>query len=143
AQLLLGFEVFLDFLEENKALEEVSAVLLRGRAREVLRTLALHQHLDQEAEDPVVRHLALLSAGLLSGRGHVVSLDGSPPEDGESWGWRRTSSPGDLPRWESRGDLVGWIEDGGDGSGKAPGERSLYLEPEASFALVQRVGRET
>ncbi|MGH2690291.1 MAG: hypothetical protein ACRDKW_16015, partial [Actinomycetota bacterium] len=45
----------------------------------------------------------------------------------ESWGWRRDT----YGTWEPKGERVGWLD----------GEH-VYLEPDAAYAVVQRLGQE-
>src|SRR5262249_18280022 len=75
--------------------------------------------------------LELISAALASGRAHVASIAGDPPGTAEAWGWRWGG--GDGPN-EKRpyGERIGWIR--GD---------DLFLEPEASYAVAQRLARDT
>jgi hypothetical protein len=56
-------------------------------------------------------------------------LKGEPPgDDGAKWGWHKT----ETTRWIPGGRCIGWLE----GS-------NLYLEPTASYAVAQEIGRRT
>jgi len=78
--------------------------------------------------------MRLLLASLASGYAHVADKDGNEPEEPQRWGWR----PGEFRAGEGtstehspQGLCIGWLVEG-----------ELYLEPEASFAAVQRLARD-
>ena len=58
---------------------------------------------------------------------HVADASGDRPQQAKGWGWRRQDA-----RWEPRGDRVGWIQG-----------HDLFLEPEAAFAVAQRLAQES
>ena len=94
-----------------------------------LNKVAKAQRIQQEASEPAGRFLELLRAALLSGQAHIAGLDGGAPAGDCDWGWRLVGS-GDHERLVSQGKCVGWL----DGN-------NLYLEPSASFAVAQDLGR--
>jgi hypothetical protein len=77
--------------------------------------------------EPAGLFMRLLRAAITSGRAHIAATNGSEPDNPEAWGWRR-----ERDEWCPHGDLIGWM-DGED----------LYLQPDASFATAQAVGRAT
>jgi hypothetical protein len=123
ASLLLGLETYWMFATEVGALSQEEDGELYARAWGALLDTARAQAGHQEAEEPTGRFLSLLAAALVSGRAHVANArTGGRPEDAESWGWRGT---------EPQGGLVGWVD-----------EANLLLEPDAAFAMAQRLARE-
>lgn len=131
ANLLLGLSYWLAYAEESNALTHAEADELWARGREALAEAAQTQEQHQVASDPVERYLELIKAALASGDAHVAGPDGNEPEPPEAWGWRsHTMEAGGLVRteWRSCGARIGWVD----------GE-NLYLEPQASYAAVQRL----
>ncbi len=87
----------------------------------------------QQSSEPARRFLELLAAAIASGKAYVAGSDGSyPSKDPESWGWRRVPRGQYSDPWKPQGALVGWLDH----------KDSLYLEPEASFAVAQRMAKE-
>jgi hypothetical protein len=80
----------------------------------------------------------LLNAAIAAGKAHITTSQGGVPENPGAWGWRRPSSGGSaafgefVRDWDPQGDRVGWL-DGND----------LYLEPDASHGIVQRMSRDS
>jgi hypothetical protein len=114
----------------------MQAVKLWERGWRALGEAAADQQGHQAAGEPTGRFRELLSAAIASGRAHVADPGGERPETTpEAWGWRvATVGSGDYEReeWRPQGERVGWVD----------GE-NLYLEPEASYAAVQKQGRES
>jgi len=99
-----------------------------------LNEAATVQSKEQEFSEPTLRFLELLRSAIASGKAHLAGPDGMPPHKPEAYGWRNSpptaaSSHGDG--LIALGDRIGWV-DGED----------LYLDPEAAFAVAQRVGKE-
>lgn len=123
AALALGWETFLRFALETGSITEEERAATWRRVWAGLSDMAAAQAEYQVAEDPVARFLALLGAAIASGRAHVADAeDGAEPVDGQRWGWREN---------KPQGELVGWLE--------VP---NLYLEPEAAYAVAQRLARD-
>lgn len=123
AALALGWETFLRFAFETGSITEEERAVIWRRVWAGLSDMATAQAEYQVAEDPVTRFLALLGAAIASGRAHVADAeDGAEPVDGQRWGWREN---------KPQGELVGWLE--------VP---NLYLEPEAAYAVAQRLARD-
>jgi len=85
----------------------------------------------QQAEEPVTQFWNWISAAVASGRAHVATPDGNPPRSPEGWGWRMViiGREGETD-WRPSGNRIGWLD----------GEH-LYLEPHASYAVGQEMGR--
>lgn len=136
ASLMVGFEQFLEFALDIAAISDGEMEELLKECWQALRQAAQAQDIHQRSEDPTGRFLALLGAAISTGKAHVAdakSLE-EPKEQADHWGWReKTVGTGDYARveWQSQGDRVGWLD--GD---------NLLLEPDAAFAMVQRLGRD-
>jgi hypothetical protein len=133
ADLLAGFGLFLRFAQEIGALNATDARVLRDRSRAALLEVAAEQATHQGMSDPCDRFLALLRSVLSSGRACVASPTGECPETSpQACGWRVTGNPNDPQVvWQPQGRLIGWV----DGA-------NFYLDPEAAYAEVQRLGNE-
>ncbi|HYZ26769.1 MAG TPA: toprim domain-containing protein, partial [Geminicoccaceae bacterium] len=111
ASLILGWEIFLLFAEETRAIGRDEADCLLTRARAALSDSAEVQRAHQASEEPARRFLALLRSAISSGRAHVADADtGAQPEQAGCWGWQFVGS-GDFERevWHSQGERLGWI----------------------------------
>lgn len=135
ANLALGWEAFLAFAEDAGAITAAGRERLWAEGWAAMAEAAREQAGHQESEEPTAPFLALLSAAIASGRAHVADAEtGAEPGDGERWGWRlRTIGTGDNEReeWQAQGERVGWLD----------GEH-LLLEPDAAFAMAQRLARD-
>jgi len=124
ANLLLGFERFVEYALYLGAVTEERAAELRGRGREALSEVAAAQALYQVSEDPASRFLELLSEVISSGRGHLAPRrESDEPED--SWGWSTHSYGNKRPA----GDCLGWVD-----------EEDIYLLPAVSLSAAQNIG---
>jgi hypothetical protein len=134
ADLCLGLKYFLDFATSVYAIEPWDRETLAQQGWVALLEAARQQARAVEGQDPASRFLRLVTTVLTSGRGHVTSPNAGQPADPEMWGWKsQCVGTGNYAsdRWEPQGKQVGWI----DGI-------NLYLDPEASYAEVQRLGDE-
>ncbi len=134
ASLALGLRYALAFSQDAGAICEEERAALWGRCWRALLASADAQEVHVASSDPVRRFLELLAGALASGRAHVAGRDGDEPEHPEAWGWRlRIAGTGEYQRDEGwpQGNRIGWLD--GD----------LYLEPEASYAAAQALGRDT
>jgi hypothetical protein len=129
ANLQGAFEAFLRFAVECSAIDSARSEQLASWCWRALREAAIAQAKHHAASEPAARFVALLRACLSSGQAHLSARDGGvPKESPQDCGWHRDSRGGD---WESRGNCVGWV-DGAD----------IYLEPTASYQVVQVAGRD-
>lgn len=126
AALAVGWEYWINWAESIGALAAAQAEDIRTQVHEDLETLMAAQATHLKAADPADRWRDLLISAFRSGKCHVAwrvppSVGGSTP--GEAWGWRDG---------EPKGDRIGWLDkDGG------------YLLPEATHAVISRLGKET
>ena len=132
---MIGWETFLSFAEDVGAITRQSAQLLLERVRAAVLDSASTQAGHQSSEEPATRFLALLGAAIGSGRAHVAGAsDGDAPDEPDRWGWQMVIvGTGDQQReeWRPKGERVGWLD-----------ADDLFLDPEASFAAVQKLARD-
>jgi len=133
AQLLATYQTLLTFARETGALSEAERVALWRRAEAGILAALEPQASYQTQSDPVARFGELLTGLFTSGRAHVADAKtGDHPGDG--WGWEQfevTTQYGPEERYRAKGALIGWV-DGDD----------LYLEPQATYAELQRFARD-
>jgi hypothetical protein len=134
ADLALGLHYFLDFAKAAGAIrgEERADLWRRGWAALAEAAGAQATHLD--AAEPAGLFLRLLTAALAGGYAHVAAEDGGAPRDPQRWGWKPeeyNTGDGTGTRHKPQGVCVGWLA-----------EDELYLEPDASYAAVQRIARD-
>src|SRR5262249_18229209 len=96
---------------------------------------AAEQAVEIACREPASRFLELIAAAISNGRVYLTGNDGLKPVDPGAWGWRARESQGkqddaDLCYYPL-GNPIGWVK--GD---------DVFLDPEASFAEVQRLGEE-
>jgi hypothetical protein len=128
ANLAAGIGLFLAFAVDCGAVSEAERDELVGRSWRSLGEAARAQAAHQQPAEPARRFLELLRGAIASGRAHLAGVEGDRPEvHEESWGWRRDA----YAAWEPKGERVGWLD----------GEH-VYLEPDAAYAVVQRLGQE-
>jgi hypothetical protein len=131
ADLALGLRYLLDFAKAVGAITEKEHADLWQRGWNALAEAAAAQAAQIATAEPAGLFVRLLSAAVASGYAHVADKDGNEPPEPQRWGWRAEefyTGDGTATRHKAQGVRVGWLLDG-----------ELYLEPEASFAAVQRV----
>jgi hypothetical protein len=134
ADLALGLRYLLLFARSAGAISEKESTDLWQQGWAALTEAAAAQASHIASVEPAGLFLRLLSAAVASGYAHVADRNGSRPDEPQRWGWRPDGLPGDdgtTPPCRAQGVCVGWLLDG-----------QVYLEPEASFAAVQRVARD-
>ena len=111
AQLLIGWQTFLEFAVAVEAIERERQAELLDLSREVLLQAASDQETINSADDPVKLTLELLRDLFDSGRAHLVDLedDEEAPPDAEMWGWL----PNEHGILEKRGERIGRLGDDG------------------------------
>jgi len=135
AHLLLGWRYWLDYAEDAGAITGAEHEALWGQLRAALGTTATAQG-EHQHEEPARRFLDYVLAAVQSGEGHIAAMDGSAPGHGEDamWGWRvveRETANGDTLRSTMpQGKCVGWLDHEHD---------LLYLQPDAAYAVAQRM----
>jgi Domain of unknown function (DUF3854)/Domain of unknown function (DUF927) len=130
AGLLIGVRYMLDFGQEIGTITPKRAATLFAEARRALLQAVAVQRQTQQSSEPAKRFVSLIGAALVSGRAHVSRRYGGTPKPADHWGWREVAR-GEDEAWEPRGDRIGWLDDD-----------DLYLEPEASLAVAQRLARD-
>ena len=134
ASLATGWEMFLRFALEAEAITDNEWTAYWQQAWAMLSEAAEAQAGFQQSEEPARRFIALLAAAIASGQAHVVdAATNEEPADAGNWGWQRrthTSGTVEHEEWQPKGMCVGWIDIG-----------DLYLNPESSFAAVQRLAQ--
>jgi hypothetical protein len=135
ASIMIGWETFLGFAQEVGALPRHSVEVLLERVRAAVLDSAATQAGYQSSEEPAARFLALLGAAISSGRAHVTGAgDGGAPDEADRWGWHVVIvGAGNQERedWRPRGERIGWLD-----------ADDLFLDPESSFAAVQKLARD-
>jgi hypothetical protein len=131
ADLYLGFELALDYALDAGAITDAEREELATECWAALEKVAQAQRVRQETSEPAHRFLDLVRAAISSGSAHVANFKGEEPNDPAQWGWR-TIGTGEHERWVGGGSCIGWLE--------GP---NLYLEPTASYAVAQEIGRGT
>ena len=139
ANLAIGIDAFLAFAEAVGAIDQEDRTALSQRCWLALGHAAAGQAEHQAASDPAARFLELLAAAIGSGRAHVAGENGDLPSNPGAWGWRKdTDGTGSFGHetWRPQRERVGWVVEDNDDHG-------LFLDPDASFAAAQSMGRDT
>lgn len=124
AMLYLAWQTFLRFATESNHISAAERAGLESDGMASILAAANLQVVYQRVEDPVDWSIELLRSAISTGTAYVVDVThGNAPADARSWGWLDGAG---LP--PKNADLVGWI----DG-------RGLYLEPNAAYAVVQKM----
>ena len=153
ASLYIGFSTFLDFIKEeslgtftvdycNKLREDYMSVLI---------DLAFKQIDYTGTEDPVNRFIRLVQTALTAGYAYVADADDNQVpsfmDDIAMWGWRRHKETRTIKkedgsyddvtteRLQPMGRCIGWLAIN-------KGEFELYLQPDATYAVIQTIVRE-
>jgi hypothetical protein len=127
ASLAAGFGVFLTFARAAGAIAEREREELWTRGWAALGEAASAQAQHQSGAEAARRFLELLRSAIAAGRAHLAGPEGERPSEEEAWGWRCDHHG----NWEPKGERVGWLEND-----------HVYLEPDAAYAAVQRLGAE-
>jgi hypothetical protein len=135
ADLALGLRYLLGFARTAGAVSERQRAELWERGWTALGESAAAQAAQIGAAEPAGLFLRLLWAAVASGYAHVADEHGNEPHEPQRWGWRPeqyyTGASGTDTRYKPQGTRAGWLADG-----------ELFLEPDASFAAVQRFARD-
>jgi hypothetical protein len=136
ANLGVGLQFFLEFAQHAGAVTGEESQQFWATWWEALGEAAEAQAEHQAGNEPTRRFLELVNAAIASGRAHIARSNGQEPDHCERWGWRSAvvaTGDGDWVRAERRpsGERIGWVD--GD---------SLYLEPDAAYAVAQRLARD-
>lgn len=132
ADLWFVLDLLLEFAAEMGAVDATEHARLLQEGREALLHTARAQGAQQADADSVDQFRRLVRDVLAAGRAHLddaETVTGPPRGLAEHCGWVRGGSA--EGRLEPRGDRIGWI-----------GERDVYLLPDATEAVVQRLARD-
>ena len=129
AELRSGWDLWLRFACEVKAISNREQVELEQRGRRALEEVVAIQAGYHQASDPALRFLWLLQGALAGGHAHVTNRRGDVPEFPEHWGWLQKPH---RRAWLPQGTRIGWLSDS-----------DIFLEPAASYQVAQQMaGRE-
>ena len=127
AHLALGLREYLQFATTTGAISRDEAQTRWAGSWWALMTGSRAQGEFQISQNPVQRFLELLRAVFASGRAHVGFDSAFKDSRAPRWGYRLFGE-GYVPQ----GERIGWLDDD-----------NLYLEPEAAYAAVQSLARES
>jgi hypothetical protein len=139
ANLAIGIDQFLTFAETVGAIGSQEHQTLSKRCWLALGDAAAGQADHQAASEPCSRFLELLAAAISSGRAYIAGEDGGVPTNPVAWGWRKETQgagPFGQETWRPGRERVGWVVEDDHG-------QDLFLDPDASFAAAQSMGRDT
>jgi hypothetical protein len=122
AHLALGWESYLDFAVTCGALDDAGRTRRWETVLSTLRTVAVMQSAYQATADPAETFLTLLRSALVTGRAHIVTVKGDIPRNFDAFGWHASG--------DSRGDLIGWVDDD-----------DLYLDPASAYGVAVQLDK--
>jgi hypothetical protein len=129
-------EKFLEYAKDVGAITEAERAERLAEGTAELDSL-MHNQADYQADaDESTRFFALLTSALVSDRCHLVDVhsQGEPPNPRE-YGWRqfsvRDKDGNEEFKWRPIDTCIGWTDDA-----------KLYLDPEATFAAIQKFASE-
>jgi hypothetical protein len=136
ADLAVGWRYFLTFAVEAGALTAAEGDALAGQTWQGLLQAAADQTDELAAREPSRRFLELIAAAIAGGRAHLTARDGHEPDNPLAWGYKARDFHGGTgadtdTAYDPQGTRVGFIN----------GEE-VFLEPESSYAVAQRLGEE-
>lgn len=138
ANLVVGFRVFIDFIEDTGAINRDQAEEICNKTESALQQAFKEQSVYQAEQDEAERFLQLLRASFSNGDAHIACrLNQGPPSLRPFvWGWRDsgTDQSGDTIL-KPMGDNVGWHYSAPD---KPP---EIWLQQDAVFKVVQQFAR--
>jgi hypothetical protein len=145
ADLLAGFEVFLDFCLEQGAITEGNLDSLWEAMHHALNEVLEEQTQTTEEADPVSRYLSLLVTALTTGYAHLKDRSNKVPLRSPTlWGWKEMADwvagaddDSDSEQicktgYAPQGAQIGWVSD-----------HQVFLEIEASLIVVQTLARDS
>lgn len=136
AKLLSGWEQFLQYAVDSKAIPQDEQQEFFDTCKQVLCGLGASQSEHVTSEEPVQRFLELLQTAFSSGCAHLEdSVDGGTIscDDPVLWGWKpnTTKSEYGSVQYTAKGDCIGWLD--GD---------HIYLEPGSVYKCIQRIAKD-
>jgi len=135
ANLGLGLRHFLAYARAAGAITSEEERALWQRGWKALQTAGAAQADQIQSSEPAGLFLRLVQAVIASGQAHLADPNGNEPPDPQRWGWVAEEyyagkDEAHAVRYRTRGPCIGWLDDG-----------QVYLEPEASYAAVQRLAQ--
>ncbi len=135
ADLFVGFEIFLEFAVEAKAISEFQAAKLKGQVWDGLKEASAEIRADLEDDGtPAERFIKILRSEMSSNRAHLIDTKtGQDPEGQESrCGWRRElkyqgRDEGQGYMWTQSRNMIGWVD-----------EEYVYLIREAAYTVATK-----
>lgn len=137
ADLMAGFEVFVQFATETGAVTPAEGRQLLDRCGDALLEAAAGHAEHLQAAEPAAEFIDRVRSALSSGKAYLSDRDGGVPDRSiaAAYGWRR-SNPGETasptPDWKPLGIHIGWV----DGC-------STYLDPHAAIKAANEMSTET
>jgi hypothetical protein len=126
ASLQAGFDLFLEFSAQSRAVDGATRQRLSTRGWDALCAASDAQAKHLAASEPAARFVSLLRSCLSSGQAHLGSREGAAPaQSPQDCGWR-----GQGGNWTAQGHCVGWV----DGP-------NAYIAPTAAYQVVQTACR--
>jgi hypothetical protein len=145
ADLLAGFDMFLDFCEQEAGLSERRREQLWEQMHDALYFILDQQDEVTQEADPVSRYLTLLVSAMATGLAHLKPRSGTEPQQNQTlWGWKLvprrvddidedgTHSSHVDTYYVSQGVQVGWVD-----------YDHVYLDIAASLAVVQKLAKDS
>jgi hypothetical protein len=120
AYLTIAWQQWLTMASAHGAITKDEFETLWQRIRKAIKDICLAQASYQVSEDPARRFIEVIQGALMAGKCHVALLDGTRPDNYESWGWRGG---------DAQGERIGWLDEG-----------ALYLNPDASHSVATKTG---
>ena len=146
ADVLAGFEVFLDFAQEKQAIDPEEYDRLFCQMNDVLYHYIDFTNQSLKLASPIDRFMGLLRTAFLTGKAHLQDATGDVPgEDAESWGWKVSERWVTQKTGETESDVEGkWVKS------KKPRGVSIgyvvgcffYLDISATLSVLQPIARE-
>jgi hypothetical protein len=125
----VGFRYFLAHARDAGAITRVEEGNLWERGWQALQLAGAAQSAHIQVGEPASHFLRLVQAVIASGQAHLADPEGNEPPNALRWGWSLEESGG-VVRVQRHGPCIGWVADG-----------QVYLEPEASYAVAQRLAQ--
>jgi hypothetical protein len=145
ADLLAGFDMFMDFCRDQQGVTEEKFDDLWLQIHDALNTILDEQKATTEEADPVSRYLSLLITAFTTGYAHLKDQRNQvPPRWPDLWGWKECfreveekDGNGEIQKTQtsyfvSQGPQIGWVS-----------HDEVFLEIEASLAIVQKLSRDS
>jgi hypothetical protein len=143
ANLLLGWELWLQFAREIGVVDEADAGALWERVQAALVAVGDTQTQFTATQEPAQQFVDLLSAALAGQRAYLVTLTGERPTWPERWGWRVI----EQTVWDRDAECLkekrSWtIAPGSRPIGWVVSENEVYLQPDNAYAAAQHLASE-